>query len=169
MLKTLLGQADNVAIYDAEVVSVDRGARTCKVKLVSGKSANEIEVRLMASVDDGAYMLPATGSTVVVALGETVQPLILMYSEVDEIEWLGGEYDGVPIVKHPTNANKGLLKKINQLEDLINDLIIKYNAHTHILTLSTGTGTAAPTTSLETSSIAPTTQQADIEHPKIKH
>ena len=78
MLKTLLGQADNVAIYDAEVVSVDRGARTCKVKLVSGKSANEIEVRLMASVDDGAYMLPATGSTVVVALGETVQPLILM-------------------------------------------------------------------------------------------
>ncbi len=58
MLKTLLGQADNVAIYDAEVVSVDRGARTCKVKLVSGKSSNEIEARLMASVDDGAIRYP---------------------------------------------------------------------------------------------------------------
>ena len=99
MIKALLGQTDNVAIYDAEVVSVDRSARSCKVKLVSGKSANEIEVRLMAAVDDGAYMIPATGSTVVVALGETVQPLVLMYSEVEEIEWIGGEYGERSIVE----------------------------------------------------------------------
>ena len=74
----------------------------------------------MAAVDDGAYMIPATGSTVVVALGETVQPLVLMYSEVEEIEWIGGSmaafYRG-----HPTNSNKGLLKKINNLESKYND------------------------------------------------
>ena len=167
MIKTLLGQADNVAIYDAEVVSVDRGARTCKVKLVSGKSANEIEARLMASVDDGAYKIPATGSTVVVALGETVQPLVLMYSEIEEIEWLGGEYEGVPIVKDPNNPNKGLLKKINQLEDQLNTILQTLSTTTIPLAPS-GTYPFAPLYA-SILPITPTTQQADIEHPKITH
>lgn len=167
MIKALLGQTDNVAIYDAEVVSVDRSARSCKVKLVSGKSANEIEVRLMAAVDDGAYMIPATGSTVVVALGETVQPLVLMYSEVEEIEWLGGEYGGVPIVKHPTNTNKGLLKKINNLESKYNDLLTA--CQSQVVTLAPSGAFPMASFFTSTTPIAPTTQQADIEHPKITH
>lgn len=40
----------------------------------------------------------------------------------------------------------------NDLKSKVNDLITKYNSHTHILTLSAGTGTAAPTATTETPS-----------------
>jgi hypothetical protein len=122
----------------------------------------------MASVDDGCLILPSVDSTIVVLFSEQVAPIALMYSEVDRITWLGGEYDGVPIVSHPTDVNKGVLKRLNNIEDLLNDLISKYNTHTHILTLTVGTGTAAPTLTQETSVLTPT-QQSDIEHPNIKH
>ena len=154
---------------DARVVSVSQSDRTCVVELQDGQSSNTLTARLMASVDDGCLMLPSVDSTVVLHGGDRVKPYVAMMSEVDEIVWLGGEYDGVPIVKHPSNTNKGLLKKINNLENLINDLITNYNTHTHVLTLTMGTGTADPTTTQQTTNIAPLTAQADIEHPKITH
>lgn len=154
--------------YDAEVVSVSEAGRTCVVNLTGGQSANRITARLMASVDDGALLLPAAGSTVVIHAGDRIQPYVAMCSEVEKIIWLGGDYDGVPIVKHPTNVNKGILKKLNNLENKVNDLLTAFNAHTHVLTLTMGTGTAAPTTTQVTGSLTPT-QQTDIEHPSITH
>lgn len=154
--------ADSVKMFDAKVILVNENERTVQVEMIGGKSANKITARLMASLDDGCYIIPKTDSTVIIAMSTHVEPYVAMYSDVLKITWLGGYYDGVPILTHPTDTNKGLLKKINNLEDLLNDLITKYNAHTHVLTLSAGTGTAAPTTSLETSSIAPVTSQTDI-------
>lgn len=61
-----------------------------------------------------------------------------------------------------------LTTKLNNLENLVNDLISKYNIHTHILTLSSGTGTAAPTVSLETGTLTPTVR-GDIENTHITH
>ena len=152
---------------DARVVSVSQSDRTCVVELQDGQSSNTLTARLMASVDDGCLMLPSVDSTVVVHGGDRVKPYVAMMSEVDEIVWLGGEYDGVPIVKDPGNANKGLLKKINNLEDKLNDLLNAYNAHTHA-GVQTGAGATAVTTSLVIGTLTPT-QQADIEHPKITH
>jgi hypothetical protein len=74
-------------------------------------------------------------------------------------------------VKHPTNTNKGLLKKINNLENLLNDLISKYNAHKHVTSCGAGAGNAnapiPPDTQL--TNISPLTAQIDIEHPLITH
>ncbi len=56
-----------------------------------------------------------------------------------------------------------LVTKVNNLEKLVNDLITQYNGHTHILTLTSGTGTAATTLSQETGKINPITQAKDIE------
>lgn len=164
----------NCYLTDAIVKSVNVSTRMCVVETLGGKVSSSLTVRLMASVDDGCFIIPAVDSTIVILFSEQVAPIALMYSEVERITWLGGEYDGVPIVKHPTNTNKGLLKKIQNLENLLNDLITKFNSHTHILTIaaqagSGGTGTAAPTTTQETGTISPTTVQADIEHPNIKH
>jgi hypothetical protein len=169
MIRTLVGMHDIVSVFDAKVNSVDETARMCEVTIVTGKSSNILPVRLMASVDDGCLLIPKVDSTVVVTMSEYVEPYISMYSEIERIVWLGGEYDGVPIVTHPTDNTKGLLSKINGLENLLNDLILKFNAHTHVLTLSAGTGTAAPTTTQEIQSIHPITTQIDIEHPNIIH
>lgn len=159
----------HVYLCDAEVKSVDTETRTCDVALIGGKVSNVITVRLMASVDDGSLYIPTIGSTVVVTYSDFVKPYISQYSQIDSIVWLGGEHDGVPIVIHPTDHNKGLLAKINRLENLLNDLITKFNTHTHVLTLSAGTGTAATTLTQQTTNITPITQQADIEHQNIKH
>ena len=168
-IRTLSGvHQGTLNAFDAEVVSLSIPNRTAVVNMVGGNSANTITVRLMASVDDGALLLPKVGSTVVVHGGDRVAYYIALFSEVESIVWLGGEYDGVPIVKHPTNGNKGLLKKINNLENKVNDLLTAFNSHTHVLTLSAGTGTAAPTVSPVTPSLT-VTQQTDIEHPNITH
>ena len=151
---------------DARVVSVSQSDRTCVVELQDGQSSNTLTARLMASVDDGCLMLPAVDSTVVVHGGDRVKPYVAMMSEVDEIVWLGGEYDGVPIVKDPGNANKGLLKRLNNLEDQVNDLLTTLQSIAIPLAPS-GTYPFAPLFSSYTP-LTPT-QQADIEHPKITH
>lgn len=159
--------ADRVFVFDAEVLSVDQNKRTCKVVKVGGQSSNELTARLMTSVDDGCLMLPKEGSTVIIHMSDRCQPYVAMFSEVEEIVWLGGEYDGVPIVKHPTNVNKGLLKKINNLENKIKDL---QNVFTTWLPVPNDGG-AALKSALSTWYSAPytLTQQEDIEHPKITH
>lgn len=49
---------------------------------------------------------------------------------------------------------EGLETAFNDLKSKVNDLITKFNSHTHVLTLSAGTGSAAPTTPSETPSTA---------------
>lgn len=163
----------NCYLTDAIVKSVNVSTRTCVVETLGGKVSSSLTVRLMASVDDGCLILPSVDSTIVVLFSEQVAPIALMYSEVDRITWLGGEYDGVPIVSHPTDVNKGVLKRLNNIEDLLNDLISKYNTHTHIVTNAVPVSGSSPvtaviTTTQETSVLTPT-QQSDIEHPNIKH
>ena len=115
--------ADSVKMFDAKVILVNENERTVQVEMIGGKSANKITARLMASLDDGCYIIPKTDSTVIIAMSTHVDPYVAMYSDVLKITWLGGYYDGVPIVKHPTDTNKGLLKKINNLENQINDIL----------------------------------------------
>ena len=61
-----------------------------------------------------------------------------------------------------------LVDRINDIKDVVNDLITKYNTHTHVLTLSAGTGTAAPTTTTEPSTI-PNTTANELQNNKVKH
>lgn len=56
-----------------------------------------------------------------------------------------------------------LTNKLNALENKVNQIISAFNNHTHILTLSTGTGTAAPTSSPVSGTLTPT-NRADIEN-----
>ena len=149
---------DNVYLFDAEIVSTN--GRIATVQKVGGESSSTIEVRLMASVDDGCLITPTIGSTVIVVGSSNVQPYIAQYSEIDSIEWLGGENDGVPLVKP-------LLDKINKLENDINTL---KNIFTSWVTVPNDGGAAlkALTGTWAGQSITPT-QQNEIEHTKIKH
>ena len=69
----------NIELFDMEVVSVNENERTASCS----NGVNEVVCRLMASVDDGMLYIPEVGSTVVVMLSKTVDPVILMYSGID--------------------------------------------------------------------------------------
>lgn len=145
---------------DAEVVSVDVMARTCEVRIVSGKTANSLPgVRLMASVDDGILVVPAVGSTVVVILADQITPYVAQYSEVDTIVLRGGDLGGLVKVED-------LVTRLNNLENKVNDLLTAYNSHTHPGVQSGGSSTGA-TTSGGGGQVT-LTDRADIENEKIK-
>lgn len=158
-----------VFVFDAEVTgAVDEATRTVEVTMLGGQSSNTVHVRLMASVDDGAFLYPAQNSTVTILMTEFMEPIIVGYSEIEKIVWLGGDYDFVPVVVHPTDNNKGLLKKINNLENKIKDLqTILGTSWTPV----PNDGGAALKVAAATWASTPyiLTSQADISHDKIKH
>lgn len=171
---TGLHNADRVYIAACEVQSVDLSKRQCTCTLIDGETENEISVDLMAAIDDGFLIEPSEGSTVKVVFSDFASPFICQYSEIENfyivakatinidansIVFNGGNNDGLVKVKD-------LITSLNRIENKLNDLISKYNTHTHILTLSSGTGTAAATTTTETT--VQTTQQSDIENTDIK-
>ena len=152
--------ADRLFFIDAEVKTVDELSRTCVVIALSGKVGNEYTARLMASIDDGILAVPAVGSTVVVSGSDFNTGCIVQYSEVEKIIFRGGDLGGLVKVIE-------LTEKLNNLEELLNNLITKYNTHTHA-GVTAGGGSTAVTTSIETGTLTPT-QQNEIENDKIKH
>lgn len=158
---------DRTMIFDAEVVSVDVATRTCVVNMLGGKSSNTITARLMGAVDDGALIIPTIGTTVVCLASEYVTPVVIMYSGVDSIVWMGGEYEGVPIVIDPNDPTKGLLKKLNDLESKIKDLQTVFNVWTPVPT-DGGAALKSASASWYSTPISLTVQD-DISHPSITH
>lgn len=174
---------DQVRMMKCKVDSVDVSKRTCMVTPINDNMAS-FPAYLMAEIEDGVLILPKVDSTVKVLFSNMNAPTVIQYSAIDKlfvvsgdssflvykngVELYGSNYGGVPIVKDPDNSNAGLLKKINQLENKLNDLISKFNLHTHILTLTSGTGTAAFPANTATP-IAPITTEDDISNPKVKH
>ena len=170
--------ADRVYLVSASVDSVDLTTRTCNVTTISGRESTAIEsVRLMASLDDGVLIVPTIGSTIFVTYSDFNVPFVALFSEVDQVLFISGSSQ-LSIVDGKIMLNDGsygglvevtaLVTKLNNLENLVNDLITKYNAHTHILTLSSGSGTAAPTATAEGQTLTPT-QRGDIENTLITH
>lgn len=161
-----------------EVLSVDKSARTCKVKPLSSRADTEIDdVGLMAEKNDGEFKIPTVGSTVGVLMSTQVSPHIVSWSDLDEwylvigkttidmkngtIKLGDGSYDGLVKVASIT-------EKLNNIENLLNTFFTLYNAHTHPYVNVTTPATTSPTTSLETQTLTPT-QQSDIENNKITH
>lgn len=195
-VETLAGVkgTDKVSMVAAEVTSVDEAARTCNVDVITGIGQTTIEnVQLMASIDDGVLLIPAIGSTIIVSYSSYNQPFVSLFSELAKIVLVAGQEnasiqideDGVLleiaetkllISDGLTQFNQGslgglvkvieLTQKLNNLESKVNDIISKFNSHTHILTLSTGTGSAAATSNPVSGTLTPT-QRGDIENTKI--
>lgn len=151
--------SDKVYAVDATVLSVDDGKRTCQVQVISGKANNTFTARLMSAVDDGFLIIPTIDSTVGVLMSDFTKPLIVQYSEVDKIIMRGGDLGGLVKVISLTD-------KINTIENKINDLILKYNSHTHNVT-AVGSPTG-PGLQPESGTITPTLR-SDIENDKITH
>lgn len=146
-----------------------------KVKNVDGQTCTVIigelelsDVRLRAVVNDeesGILVTPTVGSFVMItdlSNGDKRDWAVVMYSEIDKVEFNGGKKDGL------ININD-LTDKLNNLVDEVNDLKGKFNAHTHTVTTSAPAGewTSKPTTS--TASDATKFNKSDYEDDKITH
>ncbi len=174
-----------VQIFDAIVQagSQDEDTMTCVVDSVDS-NLNNLTVRYNLCISDGEINVPEDESTVTIAKTSFTDPYIVRNSDlkskliaIGNQTWNNdgnkqifndGKYGGIPRIVNPDDSNSSLLKKINNLENLVNDLTSKFNTHTHILTLTSGTGTAAPTANPETTVLTPTVQK-DIENPNITH
>jgi hypothetical protein len=148
------------------VQSVNIDTRSCVCTPISNHLTGDIiNVKLMAEVDDGILLIPVIGSTVIVAHSKRNEPFVAVFSgiqsifiiAVGSIQFQGGEYGGIVRVGD-------LVTKLNNLENLVNDFIAKYNVHTHI---ASGSATS-PTVARETTILTPTVRH-DIENTSITH
>lgn len=169
---------DKVQIVVANVDAVNVQARTCDVTTISGKESTAIlGVKLMASIDDGVLLVPSINSTIYVCYSTYNVPYVALFSSLDQILFISGSSQ-VSIVDGKVMFNDGsfgglvevaqLVTKLNNLESLVNDLVVRYNSHTHVLALSAGTGTAAPTATTEPTVLTPTVR-ANIENTLVTH
>jgi hypothetical protein len=152
-------QADKVYLVDCVVLSVDEASRTCFVQAVGGRANNKFTARLMASVDDGMLIIPAINSSVIIAMSDFSRAHVAQYSEVDRMILRGGDLGGLARVI-------GLVGKFNAIENKLNDLITKFNTHTHNVT-ATGAPTG-PNLLPEVGGVTPTVR-GDIENVSITH
>jgi hypothetical protein len=113
----------------------------------------------MASVDDGFLIQPEIESTVSVILSDFGEPYISQYSGIDKITFRGGDLGGLVKVAE-------LTEKINNLENALNALFLKFNAHTHNV-ISVG-APSGPSILQETNNLVPT-QRNEIENINITH
>lgn len=174
---------DYASFIDCEVVSVDMDNRLCDCKAIGGDSDFDVpSVQLMPEPNDGQLIIPKIGSAVRVGITQRNEPFVVMFSEIDTVymvsetlyQFNDGTFGGLVKVKNTLNPSEGLLKKLNNLENKLNDLVAKFNTHIHPAIDSV---TAAPVTVSVTVSvtdptiptpIVPTTE-SEISNSMITH
>lgn len=137
------------------VSSVDTTKKACVCEPVSG-GADLMGVKLMAKNQTGFYIIPKVNSHVVVCVQNNLS-FVTMFSEVQEIQLNGDNYDGVPIVGQ-------LVSRLNNIENAFNQFVALYNAHTHP---ETTVNTLVPST-LNTT-VLTVTSQSQLENLTVKH
>jgi hypothetical protein len=166
--------ADNKSIKDAirelvktddvlysvlcKVKSVDTTNNICDCEPING-DADLLEVRLMAQNTKGFLIIPSVDSVVVVTMINKYTGYVAMFSDVDEIQLNGDNYDGLVRIGE-------LVDKLNNLENAFNQHLAIYNAHIH--TGGTIMGNTAIPTVVDTNILTPT-QQIELENITVLH
>lgn len=152
-IRNLMG-GKNITVYQGIVKSVE--GITCTVTF---GSLDVDGVRLRASEkenDSHLLIVPKKGTAVTVGSlsGDLSQLVVLAVDEVESITINGGKLGG--------------LINIEALTAKINDLVEKFNAHTHQVT-TTGTATAQTGTAAATAMTAENFDKNDYEDKLITH
>lgn len=152
-IRNLMG-GKNITVYQGIVKSVE--GITCTVTF---GSLDVDGVRLRASVtenDSHLLIVPKKGTAVTVGSlsGDLAQLVVLAVDEVESITINGGKFGG--------------LINIEALTAKINDLVEKFNAHTHQVT-TTGTATSQTGTAAATAMTAENFDKNDYEDKLITH
>jgi hypothetical protein len=91
-IRALTKTSDEVYAVAAEVLSVDKAARTCNVRPLNG-DAEVFDVRLQSAIGGGAgvWYLPKAGSKVIVVFISKEAAFVAMTEEVDLVEMVIGD------------------------------------------------------------------------------
>lgn len=162
-LESINPKFNKACIVRSVSASPTTGLMICDCESIEDKTVLE-DVRLVADFKNtanttGFVLIPKVGSIVLVSFLADSEYYVSMVSDVDSIFLNGNTYDGVVKITD-------LVTKLNNLENLVNGLIIKYNTHIH----SGGTifGSTGITTIVETGVLTPTIK-ANLENATVKH
>lgn len=138
---------------------------TCTVLPING-DVEITGVRLSFNNDADSLFVPAVNSLVVIGKYKInkmqKEYFIVQCTKVESIKLHGEGFGGLVMAEILTD-------RLNKLETRFNDFKTKFNSHTHLLTLSSGTGTAAITANPIVLSNLTETEQSDLENSKVKH
>lgn len=111
---------DIVSILICNVDSVDFDNRTCDCTPISGDADSALPgVLLCAENDNGLVVSPKVDSTIIVALSTRNTAFVLMFSEIDKVQFMDGSYGGFT----KTQELKTQIDKLNaQLQAVIDSL-----------------------------------------------
>lgn len=187
-IRNIAGFTIPINVIECVVISVNESNQTCIVDSITENSdINDLEVRYNLLVSDGEVSVPKVDSNVVVCFSDFLQPFVCSFTDLlKHIIFIGnqsysieenfqkfndGKYGGIPIVKSEYNGEteKGLLSRINKIEDKINAINSAIKTTTIALAPS---GTYPLTTNPEVAAlvdITPKTSESDISNPNITH
>lgn len=157
-------------LIDGIVIAVNDNF-TCDITIQEVTYSN-VPIKVLIGSQASIYEVPVVGSTCLVRWRDNnrglpqidsfdqvdkyyIQPITDLFISAKQIQFNKGENGGLPLSPNVSD-------RLNKIENLVNDLIIKYNTHIHPLT----TGTSSPTVTQETQTLTPT-QPRDIENPDI--
>ena len=112
-------------------------------------------------------IFPSVNSTVIVALSTQNSAFVLMYSDIDKVQYMDGSFGGMIKVKDGDDPTVGLLKKINNLENLVNSILNALKTTTIPLAPS-GTYPFAPLYAA-INEITPITSESDLVNDLVVH
>lgn len=172
-LKKIVKTKDEIFLKRAIVTDVDLVNYTCTC-IPFDIGGDLLNVQIIPRDKDGniqkaVVIVPSVGAVVWVNMFNNDDGCIVGCSDISTIMMAGDKFGGLIKIEE-------LVKKLNNLEDLVNDLSSKYNSHTHTVSVTTtcpagsgtGNGTAIVTTTPEATVLTPT-QKTDIENSTIKH
>lgn len=152
-IRNLMG-GKNITVYQGIVKSVE--GITCTVTFGS-LDVNGVRLRASETDNDSHLLIvPKKGTAVTVGSlsGDLAQLVVLAVDEVESITINGGKLGG--------------LINIEALTEKINDLVEKFNGHTHQVT-TTGTATSQTGTAAATAMTAENFDKNDYEDKLITH
>lgn len=108
---------DIISIYACNVDSVDDGGRTCDCTPIGGDANTSLPgVLLCAENNNGFIIFPSVNSTVIVALSTRNTAFVLMYSDIDKVQFMDGSLGGMVITPK-------LVTRLNDIENKVNAII----------------------------------------------
>lgn len=182
-LITLIQKHTPVQCIEGVVVSVDASAKTCEVEPVDGR-ANFVDVKLqpLSEADDnGVFAIPVKNSTVIIGLLENgKRSVILKYTEIEKYviqvsdkQKLVFDKEGDIVFNDGKNGGlikiSDLVKKLNNLEKSVNQVVTSFNAHTHVSPPApvNPVNTAPP--SVPSTVVMVNTTTKELENSDVKH
>lgn len=183
-----------VIIFDAKVQAgtQDSDTFTCYVDSIDS-NINNLQVRYHLCTENGEINTPADNSIVTIASTQFTDPYIVKYTDllkkelaIGKQEYINdgekqefnfytsseeGSFGGFVKILDPTTPSKGILARINKMENSWNDFVTKWNAFCSVYVPGSPSTIGLPAT-LATSTatqVLPITQKSDIENPNLLH